>query len=121
MQVKMVARKFLSVSAGGFPRPNESPSFTSITFAPRWFPSFVSALFLFFLERHVVGRSGECGMSGRVLVHLFQPYPADMMEMYAVSPLVNNVRNDSIHLLDPVQDASTPHFALIDRPRMVFI
>jgi hypothetical protein len=44
-----------------------------------------------------------------------------MMEMYAVSPLVNNVRNDSIHLLDPVQDASTPHFALIDRPRMVFI
>ena len=48
IQVKIVARKFLSVSAGGFPRPNESPSFTSRTFAPRWFPSFVSALFLFF-------------------------------------------------------------------------
>jgi len=36
------------------------------------------------------------------LQHKFQPYPADLMEMYPVSPLVNNVRNDSAHLIDPV-------------------
>jgi putative SOS response-associated peptidase YedK len=36
------------------------------------------------------------------LVHLFQPYPADLMEMWQVSPLVNNVRNDSADLIEPV-------------------
>lgn len=40
------------------------------------------------------------------LVQLFQPYPADMMEIYPVSPLVNNVKNESADLLDPVQGAT---------------
>lgn len=39
------------------------------------------------------------------LVHLFQPYPADLMEMWPVSPLVNNVRNESADLVVPVGDA----------------
>jgi putative SOS response-associated peptidase YedK len=38
------------------------------------------------------------------LVHLFQPYPADLMEMWKVLPLVNNIRNDSADLILPVGD-----------------
>ena len=41
------------------------------------------------------------------LVHLFQPYPADLMEMWEVSPLVNNVRNESADLVVPVGNSST--------------
>jgi putative SOS response-associated peptidase YedK len=33
----------------------------------------------------------------------FQPYPADLMEMWPVSMLVNNVRNDSPDLVVPVR------------------
>jgi len=33
------------------------------------------------------------------LVQLFQPYPADLMEMYAVSPMVNSVKNESADLI----------------------
>jgi putative SOS response-associated peptidase YedK len=40
------------------------------------------------------------------LVHLFQPYPADLMEMWEVSPLVNNVENDGAELVVPVGDAT---------------
>lgn len=39
------------------------------------------------------------------LVRLFQPYPVDLMEMQRVSPLVNNVRNESADLVMPVGDA----------------
>jgi putative SOS response-associated peptidase YedK len=34
---------------------------------------------------------------------LFQPYPADLMEMYSVSPLVNNPRNESPACIKPLQ------------------
>jgi putative SOS response-associated peptidase YedK len=37
------------------------------------------------------------------LKKMFQPYPADLMEMWPVSPLVNNVRNDSADLVKPVE------------------
>jgi putative SOS response-associated peptidase YedK len=36
------------------------------------------------------------------LVRLFQPYPSDLMEMWAVSSLVNKVANDSDNLVVPV-------------------
>jgi len=36
------------------------------------------------------------------LVHLFHPYPADLMEMWPVSPLLNNPKNNSARLVDPV-------------------
>jgi putative SOS response-associated peptidase YedK len=36
------------------------------------------------------------------LKHLYQPYPADLMEMYPVSPLVNSPRNDSPDLIKPL-------------------
>jgi len=36
------------------------------------------------------------------LKKMFQPYPADLMEMYPVSPLVNNVKNDGPELVVPV-------------------
>jgi putative SOS response-associated peptidase YedK len=39
------------------------------------------------------------------LAHLFQPYPADMMDMYPVSPLVNSPKNDSADLIMPVGDS----------------
>ena len=38
------------------------------------------------------------------LVHLFQPYPADLMEMWPVSPLVNSPRNESADLILAVDD-----------------
>jgi hypothetical protein len=47
MRMKMVARRILSVSTGGFPRPNESPSLTSRTFAPRWLSLLHLGAFLF--------------------------------------------------------------------------
>lgn len=34
---------------------------------------------------------------------LYQPYPADLMEMYPVSTLVNNPRNDSPACIEPLQ------------------
>ena len=39
------------------------------------------------------------------LVRLFQPYPADLMEMQRLSPLVNSVKNESADLVVPVGDA----------------
>jgi putative SOS response-associated peptidase YedK len=36
------------------------------------------------------------------LKHLYQPYPADLMEMYPVSPLVNSPRNDSPACIEPL-------------------
>jgi len=41
------------------------------------------------------------------LKKMFQPYPADLMEMWQVSAAVNKVANDSADLVDPVQDAAT--------------
>ena len=51
------------------------------------------------LDRQVTNPAG--------LVHLFQPYPPDLMEMFEVSPLVNSVKNDSADLVVPVLDANT--------------
>jgi hypothetical protein len=53
--MKMVARIILSVSTGAFPRPNESPSFTSITFAPRWFSLLRLGAFLNFIGSYADG------------------------------------------------------------------
>lgn len=36
------------------------------------------------------------------LKSLYQPYPADLMERYPVSPLVNNPRNDSPACIEPL-------------------
>ena len=41
------------------------------------------------------------------LVHLYQPYPADLIERWPVSPLVNNPKNDSADLIVPVEQAAT--------------
>jgi len=38
------------------------------------------------------------------LKHLYKSYPADLMEIYPVSPQVNSPRNDSPELIKPVQD-----------------
>lgn len=40
------------------------------------------------------------------LLQLFQPYPADLMVMRRVSPLVNSPKNDLIELLSPIEDAA---------------
>jgi putative SOS response-associated peptidase YedK len=45
------------------------------------------------------------------LVHLFQPYPADMMEMQRV-PLVNSVKNESADLIDPASDSSQQNLGM---------
>jgi putative SOS response-associated peptidase YedK len=50
------------------------------------------------LERNTTDPTG--------LKKMFQPYPADLMEMFPVSPMVNNVRNESADLVVPVGDAS---------------
>lgn len=39
----------------------------------------------------------------RRLVDLLLPYPAEEMEAYAVSPLVNSVKNDSIARIEPAR------------------
>jgi putative SOS response-associated peptidase YedK len=39
----------------------------------------------------------------RRLVDLLLPYPAEEMEAYAVSPLVNSVKNDSIACIEPAR------------------
>ncbi len=36
------------------------------------------------------------------LKHLYQPYPADLMEMYPVSQLVNSPKNEGAELIEPV-------------------
>jgi putative SOS response-associated peptidase YedK len=38
------------------------------------------------------------------LLFLYQPYPPDLMEMHEVSPLVNNVRNDSPACIEPIPE-----------------
>jgi putative SOS response-associated peptidase YedK len=38
------------------------------------------------------------------LLSLYQPYPPDLMEMHKVSPLVNNVRNDSPDCIEPIPE-----------------
>jgi len=40
------------------------------------------------------------------LKKMFQPYPADLMEMWQVSPEVNKVGNDSADLVAPVENAA---------------
>ena len=40
-----------------------------------------------------------------VLAHMFKPYPAELMQMWQVSPQVNLVSNDFADLVVPVQDA----------------
>jgi len=40
------------------------------------------------------------------LKKMFQPYPADLMEMWQVSPEVNKVGNDSADLVVPVENAA---------------
>jgi putative SOS response-associated peptidase YedK len=40
------------------------------------------------------------------LRHLYRPFPADLMEMYPVSPLVNSPRNDTSDLIRPVTQKS---------------
>ncbi|UPU37845.1 SOS response-associated peptidase [Geomonas paludis] len=46
------------------------------------------------LDRSVTNTSG--------LATLFQPYPADLLEMWQVSPLVNTVKHHSYELIAPV-------------------
>jgi putative SOS response-associated peptidase YedK len=58
-------------------------------------------------RRNVVGVGVDPRPDADGLVHLFQPYPADLMVMYPVSPLVNNAGNDSADLVVPVADATT--------------
>jgi hypothetical protein len=41
------------------------------------------------------------------LKKMFQPYPADLMEMWPVSQKVNKVANDSADLVRPVEDTSS--------------
>lgn len=46
------------------------------------------------LDRHLTDPTG--------LATLFQPYPADLLEMWQVSPLVNTPKCDSYELIAPV-------------------
>lgn len=41
------------------------------------------------------------------LAHLFQPYPADLLAIRPVSPLVNSHKNDTAQLIDRVEDAGS--------------
>ena len=41
------------------------------------------------------------------LKKMFQPYPADLMEMWPVSSAVNKVGNDSADSIEPVENAAT--------------
>lgn len=41
------------------------------------------------------------------LKHLFQPYPADLVEMHEVSPQLNSTKTDSPYLLFPVQPSES--------------
>lgn len=50
------------------------------------------------------------------LVHLFQPYPADLMEVHPVSPLVNKVGNDGSDLVVPVSDEPILDLPLSPQP-----
>jgi putative SOS response-associated peptidase YedK len=38
---------------------------------------------------------------------LYEPFPANLMEMYPVSPLVNNPRNDSPACIEPLREDAT--------------
>jgi putative SOS response-associated peptidase YedK len=38
----------------------------------------------------------------------YQPYPADLMEMHPVSPLVSNPRNDSHSWIEPPCEENNP-------------
>jgi putative SOS response-associated peptidase YedK len=38
------------------------------------------------------------------IARMLAPYPAELMRAYAVSPRVNDARNDDAHLLEPVPD-----------------
>lgn len=40
------------------------------------------------------------------LLQLFQPYPADLMVMRRVPPLVNSPKHDLVELLKPIEDAA---------------
>jgi len=45
------------------------------------------------------------------LMDMLAPYPAELMESYTVSSLVNSVKNDSPSLIEPVQ---------VEQPRLLF-
>jgi putative SOS response-associated peptidase YedK len=44
------------------------------------------------------------GSSVEELKLLLRPYNADLMEAYAVSRVVNNVKNDTEECIEPVED-----------------
>jgi hypothetical protein len=47
---------------------------------------------------------------------MFQPYPADLMEMWTVSPMVNKVVNDGPELVVPVSGAPLLDLPLSPQP-----
>lgn len=47
----------------------------------------------------------------RRLLDVLLPYPADEMEAYAVSPLVNSVKNDSAACIEPARN-------VVQQPRL---
>ena len=61
--------------------------------------------------------SGTTNPAG--MAHLFQTYPADLMELYLVSPLVNSVKNDSAALVALIQNATT--LDLVANPRLLLL
>ena len=53
----------------------------------------------------------ETARDSQWLLDMLAPYPAEQMEAYPVSNLVNSVKNDSPELIEPVQ---------IEQPRLLF-
>ena len=43
------------------------------------------------------------------LLHLYRPYPADLMQRWQVSSLVNNIKNDTSNFIEPVTVSPTPN------------
>ena len=41
-------------------------------------------------------------LSPQEAISLIEPYPSKLMYAYKVSPRVGNVRNNDIHLIDPI-------------------
>jgi putative SOS response-associated peptidase YedK len=50
------------------------------------------------------------------LKKMFQPFPADLMEMYPVSPMVNSVKNDGPELVVPVNGDPLLELPLSSQP-----
>jgi putative SOS response-associated peptidase YedK len=53
----------------------------------------------------------ETARDSQWLLDMLAPYPAEQMEAYPVSNLVNSVKNDSPELIEPVQ---------LEQPRLLF-